>query len=210
LGYCFVIFFIFATENKLLSLYKNRFMAISNLKERTQRLVAEFCEGNDNAFAELYNMYVDILFNYGMKLTTDHELLKDCIHDVFVKVYGKRDEKNAINNLCPYLLISLKNRLLDEFRRYAFSTPNEIEEYDYRRASDDVEREYLCQERQVIQSNQVAHLMKNLTRRQRQAITLYYIEERKYDEVCAIMNMNYHSVRNLMHRGMLKLREAAL
>jgi len=185
-------------------------MAINNLKERTQRLVAEFCSGDDKAFAELYKMYVEMLFNYGLKLTTDQELLKDCIHDVFVKVYSKRNEKTTINNLCSYLLISLKNRLLDEFRRHAFSTPNEIEEYDYCRATEDVEREYLYQEREVMQSNKVAYLMKNLTRRQREAITLYYIEERKYDEICDIMKMNYHSVRNLMHRGMLKLREAAM
>jgi RNA polymerase sigma factor (sigma-70 family) len=52
--------------------------------------------------------------------------------------------------------------------------------------------------------------MQALTRRQRQAITLYYLEERKYEDICKIMQMNYHSVRNLMHRGMLKLREAAM
>ena len=82
--------------------------------------------------------------------------------------------------------------------------------YEYRHASEDVERDYLSQEREVMQSAQVAHLMKNLTRRQRQAITLYYLEQRKYDEICDIMKMNYHSVRNLMHRGMLRLREAVL
>lgn len=65
-------------------------------------------------------------------------------------------------------------------------------------------------ERELLQSDKVAHLMQNLTNRQRQAITLYYLEERKYDEICQILQMNYHSVRNLMHRGMLKLREAAL
>jgi RNA polymerase sigma factor (sigma-70 family) len=185
-------------------------MATNNLKDRTQRLVAEFCKGDDHAFAELYDMYVQMLYNYGLKLTTDHELLKDCIHDVFVKVYSKRNEKNAINNLCSYLLISLKNRLLDEFRRHAFSTPNEVEEYEYRRSADDVEREYIALEAEQKNVAKVAHLMKNLTRRQRQAITLYYLEERKYEEICVIMNMNYHSVRNLMHRGMLKLREAAV
>ena len=185
-------------------------MAANNLKERTQRLVAEFCAGNDEAYAELYDMYVQMLFNYGMKLTSDQELLKDCIHDVFVKVYNKRHDKNAINNLCSYLIISLKNRLLDEFRRQTFTTPNEVETYEYRRAADDVERDYLCQERELLQSAKVARLMQNLTRRQRQAITLYYLEERKYDEICDIMKMNYHSVRNLMHRGMLKLREAAM
>ena len=185
-------------------------MATNIFKERTQRLVTQFCAGDDNAFAELYDMDVQILFNYGMKLTTDQELLKDCIHDVFVKVYNKRNDKNSINNLCSYLIISLKNRLLDEFRRQTFTTPNAVETYEYRRSAEDVERDYLCQEREFMQSAKVAHLMQNLTRRQRQAITLYYLEERKYDEICGIMNMNYHSVRNLMHRGMLKLREAAM
>ena len=185
-------------------------MVPSKLRIRTQELVAQFCSGDDKAYAELYDMYIQMLYNYGLKMTCNQELLKDCIHDVFVKVYMKRNDKNAINNLCSYLLISLKNRLLDEFRRQTFTTPNEVEEYEYRRAAEDVEKDYLCQERSMLQSEQVAHLMQNLTRRQRQAITLYYLEERKYDEICKIMQMNYHSVRNLMHRGMLKLREAAM
>ena len=185
-------------------------MVPSKLRIRTQQLVAQFCSGNDQAYAELYDMYIQMLYNYGLKLTSDQELLKDCVHDVFVKVYLKRNEKNAIKNLCSYLLISLKNRLLDEFRRQTFTTPNEVEEYEYRRAAEDVERDYICQERSLFQTEQVTHLMQNLTRRQRQAITLYYLEERKYEEICKIMQMNYHSVRNLMHRGMLKLREAAM
>ena len=180
------------------------------LRERARQLAAEFCAGNDYAFSELYDLYVQSLFNYGMRLTQDQELLKDCIHDVFVKVYTKRNEKHTINNLSSYLLISLKNRLLDEFRRNTFMDDGEVEHYDYRRAAEDVEHDYLNTERELMQTAQVAHLMNHLTRRQRQAITLYYLEERKYDEICDIMKMNYHSVRNLMHRGMLKLREAAL
>ena len=163
-------------------------MVPSKLRIRTQELVAQFCSGDDQAYAELYDLYVQMLYNYGLKMTGDQELLKDCIHDVFVKVYLKRNE----------------------FRRQTFTTPNEVEDYEYRRAEEDVEKDFLCQERNMLQHDQVAHLMQNLTRRQRQAITLYYLEERKYDEICKIMQMNYHSVRNLMHRGMLKLREAAM
>ena len=185
-------------------------MATNSLKEHTRELIAQFCAGNDDAFAQLYDLYVQMLHNYGNKLTQDQELLKDCIHDVFVKVYTKRNEKHTINNLSSYLLISLKNRLLDEFRRNTFMDDGEVECYDYRRASEDVEYDYLNTERELMQTAQVAHLMNHLTRRQRQAITLYYLEERKYDEICDIMKMNYHSVRNLMHRGMLKLREAAM
>jgi len=185
-------------------------MAANTLKEHTRELIAQFCAGNDDAFAQLYDLYIQMLYNYGNKITQDHELLKDCIHDVFVKVYMKRNDKNSINNLASYLIISLKNRLLDEFRRQTFTSEDSVEEFEYRCSADDVEREYLSQEHQNLQHAQVAYLMQNLTRRQRQAITLYYIEQRKYDEICDIMHMNYHSVRNLMHRGMLKLREAAM
>ena len=87
-------------------------MATTALKEQTRELIAQFCAGNDAAFAKLYDLYVQMLHNYGNKLTQDEELLKDCIHDVFVKVYMKRQDKNSINNLASYLIISLKNRLL--------------------------------------------------------------------------------------------------
>ena len=117
-------------------------MVPSKLRIRTQELVAQFCSGDDQAYAELYDLYVQMLYNYGLKMTGDQELLKDCIHDVFVKVYLKRNDKNSINNLCSYLLISLKNRLLDEFRRQTFTTPNEVEDYEYRRAEEDVEKDF--------------------------------------------------------------------
>jgi len=185
-------------------------MASNNLKNRTKELVAQFSAGDDHAFAKLYDLYVQILFNYGMKITQDQELLKDCIHDVFTKVYNKRAEKTIINNLASYLLISLKNRLFDEFRRQTFASEDAVEDYEFSFSTTDVENDYLNIERENLQTAQVAHLMKSLTRRQRQAITLYYLEQRKYEEICKIMQMNYHSVRNLMHRGMLKLREAAM
>ena len=199
-------------KNKLLKNVTTKFkiMAVNQLKERTRELVAEFCAGNDQAYAELYDLYVNMLFNYGIKMTQDQELLKDCIHDVFVKVYTKRGDKNAINNLASYLIISLKNRLLDEFRRQTFTATEAAESYDYRVATENVEHDYLLMEHEEMQNTQVAQLMSHLTRRQRQAITLYYLEQRKYEEICQIMQMNYHSVRNLMHRGMLKLREAAM
>ena len=182
----------------------------NHLKERTRELVNEFCAGNDHAFAELYDLYVQMLFNYGMKITQDQELLKDCIHDVFVKIYNKRAEKSVINNFGSYLIISLKNRLFDEFRRLNFATEDAAEDYEFCFSTTDVENDYLHIERDALQSAQVARLMNHLTRRQRLAITLYYLEQRKYEEICKIMDMNYHSVRNLMHRGMLKLREAAM
>lgn len=142
-------------------------------------------------------------------MTHNEELLKDCIQEVFLKVYSKRSEQTVIKNFASYLVISMKNRLLDAFRHQSFCSDNEVECYSGRAADCDVEQGYLLIEDEQMQFHQVAALMQCLTPRQREAITLYYLEGRKYPEVCERMQMNYHSVRNLMHRGMLKLRESA-
>ena len=74
---------------------------------------------------------------------------------------------------------------------------------------EDVENNYLEREREHVNNKLVKHLLAQLSPRQREALILYYIEERKYEDICQIMNMNYQSVRNLMHRGLTKLRSLA-
>ena len=49
----------------------------------------------------------------------------------------------------------------------------------------------------------------NLSPRQQQIVHLYYIERRKYDDICQIMGISYQSVRNLMHRSLSRMREMA-
>ena len=83
-----------------------------------------------------------------------------------------------------------------------------VEEVYFDRPSNDVEHEYLLRETIHRRNKRVDFLLKSLTPRQRKAFQLYYIEERKYDEICELMHMNYHSERNLVHRGMLRLRQA--
>ena len=85
-------------------------MTNSDFIEQTRLLVARTQQGDHKSFAQLYDMYVNQLFNFGLRLTTDRELLKDCIHDVFVKIYVKREELSEVVNFRSYLFISLKNR----------------------------------------------------------------------------------------------------
>ena len=107
-----------------------------------------------------------------------------------------------------YLLISLRNRLLDEFRRKNYMTETAVEDIRISTTVEDVENSYILDESSLNNVRKVQILMDELTPRQRQVFTLYYIEQRKYEDICDIMQMNYHSVRNLVHRGMLKLRAA--
>ena len=183
-------------------------MMMEQTNNSTETLLASFQAGNMAAFSQLYDLHINILFSYGMKLTIDRELLKDCIHDIFVKLYSKRDELGAIDNLRSYLFISLKNKLYDELRRRMYMADTAVEDVALVSLTD-IEDDYLEREQRKNEFILVERLLSQLSPRQREALTLYYIEEKKYEDICEIMNMNYQSVRNLMHRGLTKLRSMA-
>ena len=180
----------------------------ANADAQTTRLLADFREGDVQAFSKLYNLYVNLLFSYGCKLTTDTELLKDCIQEVFVKIYNMRTELDSVANFKSYVLISLKNKLCDEIRKRVNLSSVAVEDLDVI-ASDNIENDYIANEREALNNIFVTKMLDQLSPRQRKAIILYYIEEKKYEDICVIMQMNYQSVRNLIHRGISKLRACA-
>lgn len=160
-------------------------------------------------FTSLYDANIDNLFAFGSRFTTDREMLKDCIHDVFVKLFTKREALANVCNLESYLYISLRNRINDEYRRNVHLCDNEINDRSMRMIAENEEYYAERQERHMALTSSMEKFFGKLSPRQRQIITLYYIEERKYDDICRIMGINYQSVRNLMHRSISRLREYA-
>lgn len=186
---------------------KTNYNNIREREEAAQTLLAAYRQGDQNAFMSLYDMYAGMLLNYGLCITSDKELVKDCVQDVFIKLISKSQDLQ-VTKVTSYLLISLRNRLLDEFRRKNYMTETAVEDIRISTTVEDVENSYILDESSLNNVRKVQILMDELTPRQRQVFTLYYIEQRKYEDICDIMQMNYHSVRNLVHRGMLKLRAA--
>lgn len=171
---------------------------------------SEFKEnGSQKAFTHLYDFFIDPLYNYGMKIVSDAELVKDCIHDVFVKLYVKKDEVNIMSSLKSYLYISTKNRIVDELRRQTHLSDLIVEEID-KASSVDIEEDFTRKETENTGRKNLACLLNQLPPRQKLAITLYYLEEKKYEDMCKIMHMNYQSVRNLIHRAMTNLKALSL
>ncbi|QGY46976.1 hypothetical protein GM418_25935 [Maribellus comscasis] len=47
----------------------------------------QFKSGDQSAFEEIYSEYADTLFNFGLKLTADQDLVKDSIQDLFINLF---------------------------------------------------------------------------------------------------------------------------
>ncbi len=160
-------------------------------------------------FTYLYDKHIDNLFAFGSKFTSDRELIKDCIHDVFVKFFTKQDALKAVGNIESYLYISLRNRISDEYRRNMRLCDNEINDSSMHHLAENEAYYTERMERQNAMQESIEKYFNKLSPRQRQIINLYYREQRKYDDICKIMGINYQSVRNLMHRSISRLRQYA-
>lgn len=166
-----------------------------------------FRNGDEKAFSWIFNNYVQSLYQYGIRFVADEDLVKDSIQELFIKLYNNRTNLSATDNIQLYLFRALKNRLINnlsnkrDFISLSTSTlPFEVEN------SSDTELE--DEEWSVtLRKLRLEKGMKNLTPRQREAIYLRYIKEMSIDEICTLLNLNQQSARNLIHRGIEKLRK---
>jgi RNA polymerase sigma-70 factor (family 1) len=83
------------TDNQLLVLLKN---------------------GDESAFAEIYQRYQTLLFLYADKKLRDQEESKDIIQEVFVSLWNARAKIGESVSLAHYLYRAVLNRILNYFR----------------------------------------------------------------------------------------------
>lgn len=166
-------------------------------------------DGDLDAFGSLYDDYIDKLYRYGINICSDKELVKDCIHDLFVDLFKYRKNLCDTNNIEYYLLKSLKNKLLKRYQsKISFL---EIDSY---RGILTEELETLSEEDTIIEieSRQEKYFkleiaMNSLTKQQKKVINLRYLEEMSYSEIAGSLNISVETARTIIYRGMKLLRK---
>lgn len=164
-----------------------------------------FRSGDELSFSLIFHQYIQVLYNYGNKFEKDEDVLKDCIQELFIKLYNNRFTLGPTDNIRLYLFKSLKNKLLDRFgttKRVVSLFSKEVEfalESIVEPSQDD---EVFSEEQQA----QLSYALKKLSTRQQEAIYLRYTLEMSVEEISSLLNMNVQSVRNLLHRSIEKLR----
>lgn len=171
-----------------------------------QQLWQAFLAGNKSAYAQLFDEYVDAMYAYGRKMSTDGELVKDAIQDVFVKLYNNRSNLNETTSIKGYLFVALKRTLInlfDDKRIMPIDSESVLFEIELLSETTFKEEQELYDDAIKTKLEQA---LRELTSRQREAIYLYYIQEIPLTEIPDLLGMNYQSTRNLLHRAMTKLR----
>lgn len=178
-------------------------MNLYNTRSETE-LWELFRQGDEYAFSTLVEKTSDRLYRYGTKFVKDEELVKDCIQELFVKLYKNRHQLPALSNPLFYLFGSLKNLLIDTLRhnlRIVYLSPDELPFHAkfVFNPEDDNEPDDNMKAR-------FEEVMALLSNRQKEVIYLHFQADMTYEEISQLLCMNSQSVRNIIYRAMKKIR----
>ena len=194
----------------LLGIFEKNLMIDSSDKS-IDFLWHSFLNGDDKSFALIYQRHIDRLLSYGYKLSTDKELVHDCLQDVFMDLFLRRKKVGVnIENLKAYLFVALRNCLIKKITKNRKSENIEITEGQAELFSN---VEYCCQE-QLIEleisneiKNKLSTAVNSLPPKQKEVIYLKFEEELEYLEISEILKISVESARKLLYRALISLRK---
>lgn len=170
-------------------------------------LWSNFLSGDDNAYSCIYEQYVQVLFKYGLHFTSDRDLIKDCIQDVFEKIHKNRNKLNQTDNIKLYLFVILKNTLLNILKREERIQSIDSIDNGADDLEDTIENKLIKEEENSITEQKIKLVYSLLTPRQKEVIYYRFVECLSISEISIIMGMNYQSISNLIQRSIKKVRK---
>ncbi len=84
-----------------------------------EELLNRIIDGDERAFAQLFDQYKDKLFAYGCKITKSEEVAEEIVQDVFLKIWTNREKINPELAFNSYLFKITKNLALNFLQQAA-------------------------------------------------------------------------------------------
>jgi RNA polymerase sigma-70 factor (ECF subfamily) len=78
-----------------------------------QELLSLLLKDDRNAFTQIYNRYMDLLYLHALKRLKDEDEAEDLIQDLFITIWEKRAELNFGSTLSAYLYRAVKNKVIN-------------------------------------------------------------------------------------------------
>lgn len=169
----------------------------------------QFLNDDDTAFAKIYQILAPKLYSLGLSLKIKKTLIEDAIHDTFEEIYKYKQNLRKVKNVKLYFMAAFRNNLFALVKKER--NISDVDVADIHLPEGLIEKDHLEQwieaETFYGQQNLIKKLIDQLTPNQREAIFYRFVEGCTLDEISSLMNINYQSVKNLIYRSILKLKD---
>ncbi len=176
---------------------------ISHNSLTDKELVALYKESEDlSVLGELYQRYMELVFGVCLKYFKEPERAKDAVMQVFEELVTKL-KKHEVDNFRGWLHQVAKNHCLMQLR-----TPKNLKTVEFK--TDLVQNEENVHLNGVLEKEEnfkkLEYCIGTLTNEQQEAIRLFYLEEKCYNEIVEITGQEWNQVRSFIQNGRRNLK----
>ncbi|WP_144080141.1 RNA polymerase sigma factor [Flectobacillus major] len=165
-----------------------------------------FLAGDKQAFGELMNLHVRTLFHYGSKFSKDKEFIKDCIQDLFLILWERRNNLSKDIAVKPYLMASLRrhiHRNASQVKVMDFPREEGVDTFDVEFS---VEDRFIANEMSLSQAQRISESLNLLPKRQKEVVYLKYFQGLDREQISDIMEIAPQTASNLLQMAIRQLK----
>ena len=163
--------------------------------------------GDEKAFSVLFERHYEQLVRYGNSFSNDSDKIQDCVQDVFADIWLYKNNLGETTNVKAYLLSSVRkriSRLQERDRIFNKITSTDVVNFLF---DFSIEHQLINDEVTADNVYQLNKLINLLPSRQKEALYLRYNQGLSVEQIAELMDVNYQSANNLLHRAVLNLRK---
>ncbi len=166
-----------------------------------------FKNGDNIAFYQLYDEHIDSLFRFGIQFSKDENFVKDCIHDLFLDIYKRKNQLGDTDSIRFYLFRSLRRKIHKQQSKSSFLSLETEDESDLINQTPAFEETLINAEIQKENIDLLIKAVNQLTRQQQRALFLKFEQNLTYSEIAEILGISVESARTNIYRTLKTLRE---
>lgn len=176
------------------------------LSEGSSFLWQRLREGDKDALFELYDDLYFHLVRFGLSVHADSDLVKDCISQLFLKLWDRHDRLGAVDNVQSYLFTALQRLIIDHINagNKAIASMRNMplqpeEEVSY-------EEKIIALEKDEQLKKDLREALKSLTPKQIELIRLKFFENLSYQEIAHLSSQSVKTSYNTIYDAIKILR----
>jgi RNA polymerase sigma factor (sigma-70 family) len=158
--------------------------------------------GDQNMLAKLYLQYTDMVYGVCLKYLKDAEASKDEVMNIYQELLTKL-RANQVDNFKSWLYVVTKNHCLMQLRKEKKMSTVEFQA-DYMQTEDFSHLDNILEKENDLQK--LDNCIEGLNKEQHQAIQLFYLEYKCYNEITELTGIEWNKVRSLVQNGRRNLK----
>ncbi|GAB3428173.1 RNA polymerase sigma factor [Niabella aquatica] len=177
---------------------------ITSLKQSgDEELLREYKRsGDQNALAELYLRYSDLLYGVCLKYLEDADEAKDAVMDIYQELLRKVPQ-HEIQHFKSWVYVLTKNYCLMQLRSAKKNITVNLEQYTMQ--SDDFSHlDSVIEKEEAFK--RLEKCIEKLPHEQKSSIQLFYYDNKCYNEIAEATGMDWNKVRSLIQNGRRNLK----